>query len=194
MWIDGSPAGVDQDAKTPLVAYVRPGEHVFGLVSKGPRGTARAEKVMKVTLNQPQTWMASMRESAAVLDAVESAPVPIESAFYRPYETIGWTVLGSGIASGLGGFIMTFQALQTHDDLGRLSVTPTNDPTGSQQQWNSLQADLDQQEFTSWVLYGVGAALLGTGVGLLLVEEPEDTSDDSASLPVFWGNGMTWTF
>jgi len=195
VWIDGTAAGVDKDARTPFVAYVVPGEHVFSLISQGPRGTSRAEKVMSITLNQPQSWMASMRENAAVLDAVKAPSTMGSTDLVRPYNTLGWTVLGSGIASGLGGLIFSVQALGTHDELGRLSVTPTADPEGSQQRWNSLQGDLDSQELTSWVLYGVGAALLGTGVGLLTIEEEEESdSAQENSSPVFWGTGMRWVF
>ena len=125
---------------------------------------------------------------------MEATVVDSNPMVYRPYETLGWTILGSGVASGLGGFIMTFQALGTHDELGRLSVTPTADPAGSQQRWNTLQADLDNQEMTSWILYGAGAALLGTGMGLLLVEEEADSPEESASAPVFLGNGLRWAF
>ena len=135
-----------------------------------------------------------MRESAAVLDAVESSTNNAMPALHRPYETLGWTILGSGIAAGLGGFIMTFQALDTHDELGRLSVTPTSDPSGSQQQWNALQADLESQEMTSWILYGAGASLLGAGIGLLLIEENEDSLDETATVPLFLGNGVRWVF
>ena len=198
MWINGKKAGFNENAVTPFVAYVTPGEYTFALTSDGPRGATRAEKNMTVELNQTQNWMAAMREQTEILDSIshtgETTP---EESLSRPYTLLGWSLFGTGVASGVGGLIFTFQALDTHNQLGAMSVTPTANPQNSQLTWAKLNDELEQEEFISWTFYGIGAALIGTGIGLLLVEEENSDAfsvSDGFTLKSFWGTGASFGF
>ena len=101
------------------------------------------------------------------------------------------------MTSGLGGLIFTFQALDTHNELGAMSVTPTSNPQNSQLTWAKLSDELEQEEFISWAFYGIGAALIGTGIGLLLIEEENSdpfSISDGFALKSFWGTGASFGF
>ena len=197
VWINGKKAGFNQNAVTPFVAYVTPGDYTFALTATGPRGATRAEKTMQVELNKTQSWMAAMREQTQVLDSISIETERPINSMERPYAGLGWTLFGSGIASAAGGLFFTFQALDTQNSLGAMTVTPTQDAEQSRNSWNALNEDLESQEITSWICYGVGAALIGTGASLLLVEresEGETTSGFDVSLQGFWGTGAAFSF
>jgi len=197
IWINGEKAGFNQNAVTPFVAYVKPGEYTFALTATGPRGATRAEKTMTVELNKTQSWMAAMREQTQVLESISTKGERPERRLARPYTGLGWTLFGSGIASAAGGLFFTFEALDTHNSLGAMTVTPTQDAEQSRNRWNALNQDLESQELTSWICYGLGAALIGTGASLLLMEETSEeqtTSENNFSLQGFWGTGAAFSF
>lgn len=196
--IDGKPAGVDRDAITPFVAYVKPGPHLFEMKIDGPKGRILVEKTIHAASNQPESWVASMRKSSILLDTLPEALIQEDMAFSQPYQTGGWSLVGLGIAAGITGVVFTAEANHTHDELGTLSIQHSVVPETAAAQWDQLNQELENQELTSWIFYGLGAALLGTGAGLLSIYETVDTEGESTSqialLPTGLGASAIWAF
>jgi len=81
-----------------------------------------------------------------------------------------WIVIGAGAGAAVTGAIFHTMAV---DSLGELNDTPVESPG-----YASLESEYEGQRLTTYVTYGVGAALIGAGVFLLLRDDsdPADTA------------------
>lgn len=84
-----------------------------------------------------------------------------------------WIIIGAGAGAAVTGAIFHTMAL---DSLDELNGTPVESAG-----YDSLQSEYEGQRLTTYVTYGVGAALIGAGVYLLL---RDDDPADSAFVPL----------
>ncbi len=180
IFINGEAAGMDGDARTPHVAYLEPGTHEFEIRYSSPSGVITAERKMELYINQPESWVATMRkEPVSLSEATRTSRIPPPSTPKLVDPSVSWTLFGVGATALTAGLFFTVEAASIQDELGALVIEK---PENGAQQWTGLTQDLDQAEMTSWVLYSAGAALVGTAVTLLLWEGSSEGSPDSAEV------------
>ncbi len=106
------------------------------------------------------------------------ARAPTEAS---PLEPAGWTLVGVGGAAAVSGVVLLVLAEDLNADLGQLSGA-THD--GALDQFNRLEARVDQHRALGATFLAVGGAALAVGVTLvLLAPEPGASSGDALS----WG-------
>jgi len=88
-------------------------------------------------------------------------------------QALPWIVLGAGAGAAATGAVFHLQAADTLDQIGN---TFESDPG-----YDSLVSEYEGKRLTTYVAYGVGAALIGVGVWLLFREESDPA--DSAFVP-----------
>ncbi len=85
-----------------------------------------------------------------------------------------WIIIGAGAGAAATGVIFHSLALDSRDELARTGT----DADG----YASLQSEFEGQRLTTFVTYGVGAALIGAGVYLLLRDDGDPA--DAAFVPL----------
>jgi len=132
------------------------------------------------------------RETRARLDQKPSPPARKEDVGERLVppttgstegsdSTLGWVLLGSGVALAGGGVGMTVWANSARSDAEGYAAEAAkllNEGRGNTPEYDSLQAKFEDADSTrstarvaSWVLYAAGGGAVVTGVVLLLLNE-----------------------
>ena len=101
--------------------------------------------------------------------AAEPIPPPQQaSAEVAPASWVGWGLSGAGVVGLAVGGAFYGQAASARDEARSVRGFGNPDRDG-------LQDDFDEAQTLSWVGFGLGAALLGTGVALLLFDDDDAT-------------------
>ena len=154
--------------RCPLTWWYEPGSYkvmvreVEGRVSKHPIEVPADRRVVSLTLEAPK-----------------DKPVPKDkpSIFQPGFEEeetnwVAWSAVGGGLLMAAGGGVMHYLAHSSnedlHDDYKGLSKTEYNDKYGP-----AYDDEVRPKLWASYVLYGVGAAAVGVGTAMLLLEGTE---------------------
>ena len=130
-------------------------------------------------------------QTAAVAQAVEqcvdiSKPIaepPPKPA--RPMRTWGYSLLSAGAASVVGGILYNASGASTRSDYDDAYAACKADPAGCDRDAvTTLAADIDDAKLPLAILYGFGAAALGTGGTFLLLDWMDKDAMAHASLRV----------
>ena len=78
-----------------------------------------------------------------------------------------WAVLGGGVAAAGAGGAFTAMAIGNKSDMEDLEATTP----GGAAKYDSLESDLNTNQTIAWVLYGVGAAAITTGIVFLVMDD-----------------------
>lgn len=147
---------------TPIAVSLEPGAHVVRLEAAGRRAVRR-----EITVE------ARVRQQIRV----ELEPLPVETGT-PPW--VGWTAVGVGGVGLLAGTLFLADAAATTDEAE--GTGPADRARRAE-----LQDDLDRDNLGMWVSYGVGAALVGAGVYLLLDDAPDEAGVAGIGPGVVWG-------
>jgi len=186
--VDGKPTGQAGAERTPLQAFVAPGIHDIELRLEGHRPWKAA-----VNLGPGQVLLdeVELRPAAgAHRDPLDAAPLSKDED--TALSTAGYVAAGAGGALLIaGGVLSAFAAseLSTVRDLAdKPSITPAQ-----ADEFRQRSERVESFELGSWLLYGAGAAALGTGLLLLLQDGGAESGgpEPAAGLgPVGGGAGL----
>ena len=141
------------EARTPSRLQVDPGTHVLRFRLEG-----YAEAVRSVRADQ-----GGERLVEVTLDAVAAqAPLPGEPGTpLRPW--IGWGLLAAGVGAGVASGVLFGQATATADDADALGPAYAH-----RAERDALREDFDGQVLGGRIAGGLGVALVGGGLAVLL--------------------------
>lgn len=145
--------------RTPFAVKLSPGTHRVRVARGGYQ-----DEVRTVVLTEGQRLDLKVDLSPAEGTPMErlSTPAPAQPVDVR--DILGWSAIGLGAVAVGVGVHFSLEAADTVEEAEALRVE-------DQDRWPGLQDDLDGEQALSWLGYGVGAALVGTGVVLLLLED-----------------------
>jgi hypothetical protein len=125
---------------------------------------------------------------AAVVNSCVDTSKPIEEAPpkpARPMRTWGYSLLSAGAASVVGGIVYNASGATTRSDYDDAYAACKADPAGCDRDAvNQLAAEIDDAKLPLAILYGFGAAALGTGGTFLLLDWMDKDESARASLRV----------
>jgi hypothetical protein len=125
---------------------------------------------------------------AAVVNSCVDTSKPIEEAPpkpARPMRTWGYSLLSAGAASVVGGIVYNASGATTRSDYDDAYAACKADPAGCDRDAvNQLAAEIDDAKLPLAILYGFGAAALGTGGTFLLLDWMDKDATAHASLRV----------
>lgn len=87
---------------------------------------------------------------------------------------LGWTLCGLGIASAVGGTIAMALAWESQDDTYALRWDQHYADTLDR--YAELSSEIETREMAAWMSYGVGVALLASGITLLVTRKTARSS------------------
>ena len=103
----------------------------------------------------------------------------------RPMRTWGYSLLSAGAASVVGGIVYNASGASTRSDYDDAYAACTADPAGCDRDAvTTLAAKIDDAKLPLAILYGFGAAALGTGGTFLLLDWMDKDETARASLRV----------
>lgn len=147
--------------QSPLTVRLDPGVHVLRVTLHG-----HADAIRELTLAEGETRAVTVELEATAAPApasiVEAAPPEPD----RPVNWLAWSAVGAGmLAAGAGAFFhaQTFDTVDEADGL-----PPTED---GRSRYADLEDELQGEQIGAGVGYGLGAALVGTGIALLLTDD-----------------------
>lgn len=110
-------------------------------------------------------------------------PPPPEPA--RPKRTWGYSLLSAGAASVVGGILYNASGASTRSDYDDAYAACEADPAGCDRDAaDKLAAEIDDAKLPLAILYGLGAAALGTGGTLLVLDWMDKEEETHTSLRI----------
>jgi len=191
VFIDGKPITLPMGG----VVEVLEGEHVLSIAMEGfvpveQRFTIAAHKLFRhrVELRERETGQ------DPYLKGFPGGEPVVAKRPTNPYKVGGWTAIGVGAASFVTGGVVHGLAFLDAQDAEGIPNLP-----GRRDEFERKRDDAKTKEITAYALYGVGAALVTTGLVLLLVDpndsnDDSDDSDDTQVVPTAMGRGGAGLF
>ena len=110
----------------------------------------------------------------------EAPPAPA-----RPMRTWGYSLLSAGAASLVGGIVFNASGASTRSDYDDAYAACEADPAGCDRDAvTKLAADIDDAKLPLAILYGFGAAALGTGGTFLILDWMDKDAEAHAAVRV----------
>lgn len=168
MLVSTTPAGAqvlvdDADAPvegtTPLRLRLRPGAHILRFRLAGHR---EATRTVDLAADASRSLVVPLEPDAA--PAPEPAPVAaVETPAASAPSWLGWSLVATGVAATATGAVFLGLAEGTISEIEDLGPSPADRMARA-----DLEEDWEAQRLTGWVGLGVGAAVAGAGLAVLL--------------------------
>ncbi len=132
---------------------------------------------------------------AAAPAAAEPAPAPLPPVIQAPkpsepsFTGAGWTAAAGGLVALGGGAGMFAWAGSAVDDAEALNADPPADQTAYDERRQQIESSRGSAVAGGWILTGVGAASLVTGVVLLLIDGGGPNTEATSIMPLVLPGG-----
>ena len=184
--IDGEPVELPAGG----ILDLAPGEHALRVTLDGFR---THEETVRIAMGETESrWVTLVRATPAGGGSgpdgpgVIEPPAPVDRT--RGFAPWGWTAVGVGGACLVGGGVLHGLAAVDADDASGVPNLP-----GRRGDYAAKRDAAREKEMVAYILYGAGAALVATGVVLLVLDDvPDEGSGTVVPTAYPGGGGITW--